>query len=211
MDEFGDMARRRRSVDVRLREEEKEWVRPARVRVGRRKEKEMVKSLRPVVWLTEDFPLKLEELMPLLDILANKVKAVRRLRELLTTKFPPGTFPVKVAIPIVPTVRVVVTFTKFAYLQQPEQFFTPLSSPRLLPVPEEESQKAETHKSSWLRWNTSAAKTSINRTKSVSTSQVVDHVDPFDIPSDYTWVSIHSKSQRTKTSKPKKGKQKETA
>jgi hypothetical protein len=60
------------------------------------KEKEYVKSLKPSVWLTEQFPLKIEELLPLLDILANKVKAVRRMRELLTTKFPAGTFPVKV-------------------------------------------------------------------------------------------------------------------
>lgn len=62
------------------------------------KEKEYVRSLRPSVWLTEQFPLKTEELLPLLDILANKVKAVRRMRELLTTKFPPGTFPVKVRL-----------------------------------------------------------------------------------------------------------------
>lgn len=60
------------------------------------KEKELVKSLRPIIWLTEHFPLKTEELLPLLDILANKVKAIRRMRELLTTTFPPGTFPVKV-------------------------------------------------------------------------------------------------------------------
>ncbi|KAH7837717.1 hypothetical protein Vadar_017174 [Vaccinium darrowii] len=59
------------------------------------KEKELVKNLRPSVWLTEQFPLRTEELLPLLDILANKVKAVRRMRELLTTKFPAGTFPVK--------------------------------------------------------------------------------------------------------------------
>jgi len=62
------------------------------------KEKEYLRSLRPAVWLTEQFPLKTEELLPLLDILANKVKAVRRLRELLTTKFPAGSFPVKVCI-----------------------------------------------------------------------------------------------------------------
>lgn len=62
------------------------------------KEKEFVKSLHPSVWLTEQFPLKTEELLPLLDILANKVKAVARMRELLTTKFPPGTFPVKVRV-----------------------------------------------------------------------------------------------------------------
>lgn len=59
-------------------------------------ESEYKKGLRPVLWLTPDFPLKTEELLPLLDILANKVKAVRRLRELLTTKLPHGTFPVKV-------------------------------------------------------------------------------------------------------------------
>lgn len=63
-------------------------------------ESEYKKGLRPVLWLTPDFPLKTDELLPLLDILANKVKAVRRLRELLTTKLPQGTFPVKV-IPLI--------------------------------------------------------------------------------------------------------------
>jgi ankyrin repeat domain-containing protein 13 len=61
-------------------------------------ESEYRKGLRPVLWLTPDFPLKTDELIPLLDVLANKVKAVRRLRELLTTKLPTGTFPVKVTI-----------------------------------------------------------------------------------------------------------------
>ncbi|KAL5990510.1 hypothetical protein ACLOJK_011412 [Asimina triloba] len=61
-------------------------------------ESEYKKGLRPVLWLTPDFPLQMDELLPLLDILANKVKAVRRLRELLTTKLPQGTFPVKVTI-----------------------------------------------------------------------------------------------------------------
>jgi ankyrin repeat domain-containing protein 13 len=61
-------------------------------------ESEYKKGLRPVLWLTPDFPLKTDELIPLLDVLANKVKAVRRLRELLTTKLPTGTFPVKVTI-----------------------------------------------------------------------------------------------------------------
>lgn len=59
-------------------------------------ESEYKKGLRPVLWLSQNFPLQTEELLPLLDILANKVKAIRRLRELLTTKLPTGTFPVKV-------------------------------------------------------------------------------------------------------------------
>lgn len=60
------------------------------------KESEYKKSLSPVLWLSPDFPLRTEELLPLLDIIANKVKAIRRLRDLLTTKLPAGTFPVKV-------------------------------------------------------------------------------------------------------------------
>ncbi|GER56282.1 ankyrin repeat family protein [Striga asiatica] len=64
------------------------------------KEKEHAKNLRPTVWLTEQFPLKTEELLPLLDILANKIKAVRRMREVLTTTFPTGTFPVKVTVKV---------------------------------------------------------------------------------------------------------------
>ncbi|AQK84462.1 Ankyrin repeat family protein [Zea mays] len=60
------------------------------------KEEEMVKTLRPSVWLTEDFPLSVDKFLSLLDILACHVCAVRWLRVLLTTKFPPGTFPVKV-------------------------------------------------------------------------------------------------------------------
>ncbi|MBA0841078.1 hypothetical protein Goarm_003594, partial [Gossypium armourianum] len=59
------------------------------------RENEYKKGLRPILWLSPNFPLQTEELLPLLDILANKVKAIRRLRELLTTKLPAGTFPVK--------------------------------------------------------------------------------------------------------------------
>ncbi|ESR62979.1 hypothetical protein CICLE_v10014683mg [Citrus x clementina] len=186
------------------------------------KEKEFVKSLRPSIWLTEQFPLKTEELIPLLDILANKVKAVRRLRELLTTKFPPGTFPVKVAIPVVPTVRVVVTFTKFVELQSTEQFFTPLSSPRhFVKGSSEDDRKSDTHyspflsssssssmmASTWLRRNSSQSSSKQQqqqRNSSSSSSSSVGHQqwsDPFAIPIGYTWSSIDDKSSKMKRSK----------
>ncbi|KAF8409576.1 hypothetical protein HHK36_005653 [Tetracentron sinense] len=161
------------------------------------KEKEYVKSLRPSVWLTEQFPLKTEELLPLLDILANKVKAVRRLRELLTTKFPLGTFPVKVAIPVVPTVRVVITFTKFVDLQPTEQFFTPLSSPRHLlqgGIGEEQQQQQQTE--SWLRRNGSHS-----AGKQRYSATAAQQPDPFAIPSDYTWTSIDDKARKMKKSR----------
>ena len=60
------------------------------------KEEEMVKTLRQSVWLTEDFPLSVDKFLSLLDILVSRVCVVRWLRVLLTTKFPQGTFPVKV-------------------------------------------------------------------------------------------------------------------
>ncbi len=75
----------------------KSKARRSMVRPEATSESEYKKGLRPILWLTQDFPLKTEELLPLLDILANKVKAVRRLRELLTTKLPSGTFLVKVS------------------------------------------------------------------------------------------------------------------
>ncbi|KAG6695291.1 hypothetical protein I3842_09G090300 [Carya illinoinensis] len=226
---------RRHSSFVR---EEREWVMmprksvdvpPSAPLVSRRaasavsapqtKEKEYVRSLRPSVWLTEQFPLKTEELLPLLDILANKVKAVRRLRELLTTKFPPGTFPVKVAIPVVPTVRVVITFTKFVELQPTEQFYTPFSSPRHLfhggrGGHSEDDHKSDTHypslpssssssSSTWLRRNNSHSVSASKQQQQQQKSSAAGahESDPFAIPSEYTWTSVDDKSRKMKKSK----------
>lgn len=184
------MPKGRKSVDDRRRvfdSGKKSGKKVVAVPQGATKESEYVKGLRPAVWLTEQFPLKTDELLPLLDILANKVKAVRRLRELLTTKFPPGTFPVKVSIPVVPTVRIVVTFTKFVDLQSSEQFFTPMSSPSQL-----QGFTEEEHLST----------ASSSHSKSAN-SQLPD---PFAIPGDYTWTSLEAKSKKMKKSKSKKAK-----
>ncbi|KAJ1427187.1 Ankyrin repeat [Sesbania bispinosa] len=167
------------------------------------KEKEYVRSLRPSIWLTEQFPLKTEELLPLLDILANKVKAVRRLRELLTTKFPPGTFPV--AIPVVPTVRVVITFTKFVELQPVEQFYTPFSSPRHLisggrgDEQHKQERSSSSVASTWLRRNNSVSGSGSKQQQRCS-SMALDS-DPFAIPAGYTWTSVDDKSRKMKKSK----------
>lgn len=166
-------------------------------------ESEYKKGLRPVLWLTSQFPLQTDELLPLLDILSNKVKAIRRLRELLTTKLPPGTFPVKVAIPVVPTVRVIVTFTKFEELQPSEEFSTPPSSPGNLPdMKAKEYDPAQQSSNSWFQW----IKGPYSRGSAVPLSQetcLEEVQDPFVIPSDYTWTTTDAKKQRTKEKKPK--------
>ncbi|KAK6133374.1 hypothetical protein DH2020_032884 [Rehmannia glutinosa] len=125
------------------------------------KDEEFTKIIRPTVWLTEQFPLKTEELLPFLDIYASKMKPVRRMREVLTTTFPPGTFPVKVAVPLVASVRLVITFRKFVELQRTE---------------DKSSNGDKKCYFSWLRTG--------SRHKQ-SSSADEEAVDPFAIPSGY--------------------------
>lgn len=164
-------------------------------------ESEYKKGLRPVLWLTPDFPLQTDELLPLLDILANKVKAIRRLRELLTTKLPHGTFPVKMAIPIVPTIRVLITFTKFEDLNPfSDEFATPLSSPTHFQENNYKAKVAETSGSwySWVRGGRGGQLSDQSESRNWK-----DEVDPFSIPSDYTWVDANEKKRRMKAKKAK--------
>lgn len=170
------------------------------------RENEYKKGLRPILWLSPNFPLQTEELLPLLDILANKVKAIRRLRELLTTKLPMGTFPVKVAIPVVPTIRVLVTFTKFEELQPSDEFSTPPSSPSGRESP---SLLTQSTSSSWFQWikapyQRPAGASSIG---SASSTRIDNVQDPFTIPSEYTWITAEAKKKKMQEkNKLKKGK-----
>ncbi|KAF5736661.1 putative protein binding protein [Tripterygium wilfordii] len=151
------------------------------------RENEYKKKLRPILWLSPHFALQTEELLPLLDILANKVKAVRRLRELLTTKLPMGTFPVKVAIPVVPTIRVLVTFTKFEELQPVDEFTTPPTSPTA--VGHESPAVTQSSSSPRFQW--------LKATSTSGSSSGIENIeDPFAIPADYTWVSAEAKKKK---------------
>ncbi|KAI7727555.1 hypothetical protein M8C21_003859 [Ambrosia artemisiifolia] len=169
------------------------------------RENEYKKGLRPVLWLAPNFPLRTEELLPLLDILANKVKAVRRLRDLLTTKLPMGTFPVKVAIPVIPTIRVLVTFTKFEELQPLDEFSTPPSSPTSGDQDNPSMTNQSAQSSSWFQW----IKTPYHRANSASnasSSRIETIPDPFAIPADYTWISAEAKKKKMQEkNKSKKG------
>ncbi|MCO5589118.1 hypothetical protein L7F22_043084 [Adiantum nelumboides] len=167
-------------------------------------ENEYKKGLRPVLWLTPSFPLQTEELLPLLDILANKVKAVRRLRELLTLKLPAGTFPVKVAIPVVPTIRVIVTFTKFEELQPVDEFTTPPTTPDNFPdVKAKDDADSSQAATSWFSWIKGSAST-VARMSGASEGSSEEASDPFVIPEDYVWTSMDAKKHRGKDKRTKK-------
>ncbi|GAA0183778.1 scaffold/adaptor protein [Lithospermum erythrorhizon] len=169
------------------------------------REKEYKKGLRPILWLSPHFPLKIEELLPLLDILANKVKAIRRLRELLTTKLPKGTFPVKVAIPVVPTVRVLVTFTKFEELQPLDEFSTPPSSPTA--ASRESPSLVQHSNSSWFQWMKNPYHSHASSSTSGFSNRIDNVQNPFAIPADYTWITAEAKKKKMhEKNKLKKGK-----
>ncbi|KAL3634403.1 hypothetical protein CASFOL_021457 [Castilleja foliolosa] len=157
------------------------------LRKDKNQENEYTKGLRPTLCLSQHFPLQTEELLPLLDILANKVKAIRRLRELLTTKLPKGTFPVKVAIPVVPTIRVIVTFTKFEELQPLNEHSTPSN-----PIAVERNRSSI---SPWFQWGKSPSQRP-NSSTSVSGNRIDNIQDPFAIPSNYKWVKAEDKKKK---------------
>lgn len=103
----------------------------------------------------------------------------------------------QVAIPIVPTIRVLITFTKFEELQPVEEFSTPLSSPAHF----QDAKSKETEGStSWISW----MRGSRGGQSSDSESRCYkDEIDPFHIPSDYSWVDANEKKRRLKAKKAK--------
>ncbi|KAE9621177.1 hypothetical protein Lal_00019121 [Lupinus albus] len=148
---------------------------------------EFKKGMMPVLWLSPNFPLQIEELLPLFDILAEKVKAIRRLRELLTTKLPKETFPVKVALPVVSTVRVIVTFTKFEELQNVDEFESAPSSPTGAGHEQQEEAHSSSSSSSWFHWMKSSPHST------AESCRIDDSHDLFAIPSDYKWINMDTK------------------
>lgn len=72
------------------------------------------KKIKAKLWLSEDFPLPLERLMPLLEVLAPTSSHFGKLKRFIELKFPEGGFPVKIEIPVVPAaLKGLVTFLSY--------------------------------------------------------------------------------------------------
>jgi len=72
-----------------------------------------VKNFKGTVCCARDFPYKIKELLPILELLTPTNRHFSKLQSFIEMKFPDEGFPLKLEIPIVPTVTGVVTFTKF--------------------------------------------------------------------------------------------------
>jgi hypothetical protein len=111
----------------------------------------------------------------------------------------------QVAIPIVPTIRVLVTFTKFEELQPSEEFSTPLSSPAHF---QESKSKESEGASSWISWMRGSRG---GQSSDSDSHRYKDEIDPFLIPADYTWVDATEKKRRMKAKKAKNKKHRKQA
>lgn len=80
-----------------------------------------------MIFQSKDFPLTVEMLLNVLEVIAP-FKHFTKLREFVTLKLPSG-FPVKIDIPILPTVSAKITFQKFEFCDNisPELFEIPKS------------------------------------------------------------------------------------
>lgn len=84
--------------------------------------KESTKTYKATVAMSSDFPLSVEMLLSVLEVIAP-FKHFTKLRKFVQMKLPPG-FPVKLDIPILPTVSAKITFQQFRFLDEiPEYLF----------------------------------------------------------------------------------------
>mmetsp|Transcript_35311 Transcript_35311/g.57123 ORF Transcript_35311/g.57123 Transcript_35311/m.57123 type:complete len:745 (-) Transcript_35311:658-2892(-) len=76
---------------------------------------EFKRKMKATVWLSDEFPIRMNDLLPVFDILskASTNKYISKVKDILTLKFPLGLFPVKVSVPLVLSVHVLATFQKF--------------------------------------------------------------------------------------------------
>ncbi|CAH0549320.1 unnamed protein product [Brassicogethes aeneus] len=87
--------------------------------------KESSKSFKATIAMSSEFPLSVEMLINVLEVVAP-FKHISKLREFITFKLPAG-FPVKIEIPILPTVTAKITFQQFDFRDDisKEMFITP--------------------------------------------------------------------------------------
>uniref|UniRef100_A0A182MD22 Ankyrin repeat domain-containing protein n=1 Tax=Anopheles culicifacies TaxID=139723 RepID=A0A182MD22_9DIPT len=87
--------------------------------------KESSKNFKATVAMSKDFPLSVDMLLNVLEVIAP-FKHFSKLREFVTLKLPSG-FPVKIDIPILPTVSAKITFQKFEFRDDisPDLFVIP--------------------------------------------------------------------------------------
>ncbi|NWV43142.1 AN13A protein, partial [Grantiella picta] len=79
--------------------------------IGRPKEITIrTQKFKATLWMSEEFPLSLmEQVTPIIDLMARTSAHFARLKDFITLEFPPG-FPVKIEIPLFHVLNARITF-----------------------------------------------------------------------------------------------------
>jgi len=97
------------------------------------------KKFQATLAMSQDFPMKVDMLLAVLEVIAPQFKHFQKLRDFVVMKLPPG-FPIQVNIPVLPTVSAKVTFSDFRWTEEqdasrfsipPEYTLDPLRFPDL--------------------------------------------------------------------------------
>ncbi|XP_069475491.1 ankyrin repeat domain-containing protein 13A [Ambystoma mexicanum] len=110
--------------------------------VGRPKELSIrTQKFKATLWMCEDFPLSLvEQVTPIIDLMATTSAHFAQLRDFITLQFPPG-FPVKIEIPLFHVLNARITFGNVNNCSTAEEI-SPESSPQTPPYCEEKESYA---------------------------------------------------------------------
>lgn len=84
--------------------------------------KEKSRKFKPSVWMSPDFPLKIESVENLFSAIAKTNDQIKKIRDFMSTKLPAG-FPVKFDMHVFPTVSVRVAFTDVAVGVEDDSIF----------------------------------------------------------------------------------------
>ncbi|XP_036302833.1 ankyrin repeat domain-containing protein 13C isoform X4 [Pipistrellus kuhlii] len=84
--------------------------------------KENKKTFKATIAMSQEFPLGIQSILNVLEVIAP-FKHFNKLREFVQMKLPPG-FPVKLDIPVFPTITATVTFQEFRYDEFDGSIFT---------------------------------------------------------------------------------------
>ncbi|NP_001088043.1 ankyrin repeat domain 13A L homeolog [Xenopus laevis] len=97
--------------------------------IGRPKELTIrTQKFKATLWMCEDFPLSLvEQVTPIIDLMARTSSHFAHLRDFITLQFPPG-FPVKIEIPLFHVLNARITFGNVNTCSRAED--SPASTPR---------------------------------------------------------------------------------
>jgi len=81
------------------------------------------KYFKGTMWISEEFPRKVSDLLPIFEALSPTNKLFSRLSEFISLKLPSQGFPVKLDFPVFPTITATVIFTKYTEKEIKSELF----------------------------------------------------------------------------------------